>query len=57
MDGECEHCNGTGMAEPKCAECEGMGWVTDPEDGGTMNCPTCENEPCDECDGTGESAQ
>lgn len=28
-----------------CKECDGDGWVEDPDDGGTMT--------CEECDGTG----
>jgi hypothetical protein len=52
---ECDHCRGTGQEFPDCETCEGNGWVDDPSDGGTMNCPKCENERCQECDGTGET--
>lgn len=53
-DYTCENCNGSGQEINDCPECEGQGWVDDPDDGGTMTCPECENEQCNECDGTGE---
>lgn len=52
-DEVCKHCNGTGKEFPDCPECEGRGWVDDPDDGGTMTCPECDDEPCSECDGEG----
>ena len=47
---ECEHCLGTGMADPECETCEAKGWVDDPDDGGTMVCPDCLGEECEECE-------
>ena len=49
---ECPHCNGKKMEFPDCEECEGRGWVDDPE-GGTMMCPECNGESCSECGGEG----
>lgn len=49
---ECPHCNGKKMEFPDCEECEGRGWVDDP-DGGTMSCPECNGESCSTCDGEG----
>jgi len=49
---ECSVCNGTGRAQPDCPQCYGDGWVEDKSDGGTMTCPSCNYEPCSECDGT-----
>lgn len=49
---ECPHCNGKKMEFPDCEECEGRGWVDDP-DGGTMSCPECDGESCSICDGEG----
>ena len=49
---ECPHCNGKKMEVPDCEECEGRGWVDDP-DGGTMACPECNGESCSVCDGEG----
>lgn len=46
---ECEDCRGTGMMFPDCEKCEGHGWVRDPSDGGTMSCPDCDGEYCNEC--------
>ena len=40
-DCRCTACNGTKQAVPDCEECEGNGWVPDPDDGGTMTCPEC----------------
>ncbi len=50
----CKVCDGEGKVFPSCESCEGRGWVDDPEDGGTMECPVCKNEECEECNGTGE---
>lgn len=55
-DVKCKMCDGTGMADPDCPECEGCGWVEDPENGGTMSCPECGGDECAYCDGTGRSA-
>ncbi len=52
---ECPHCNGKKMEVPDCEECEGRGWVDDP-DGGTMICPECDGESCSVCGGEGEIA-
>ena len=49
---ECPHCNGKKMEVPDCEECDGRGWVDDP-DGGTMVCPECSGESCSVCDGEG----
>ena len=49
---ECPHCNGKKMEVPDCEECEGRGWVDDP-DGGTMTCPECDDESCSVCGGEG----
>ena len=46
---DCPNCKGTGRAEPECEECEGNGWVDDPEDGGTMTCPSCLDLDCHHC--------
>lgn len=50
---ECRDCSGTGMANPNCWRCDARGWVKDPDDGGTMNCPECDNEKCSTCGGDG----
>lgn len=50
----CTSCDGGGKSYPFCEECDGNGWVDDPSDGGTMNCPTCDNENCGLCQGSGE---
>lgn len=34
---ECQHCGEI------CDVCSGNGWVYDPDDGGTMECPNCED--------------
>jgi len=47
---ECPHCNGKKVEVPDCEECEGRGWVDDP-DGGTMTCPECNGETCSVCGG------
>lgn len=52
-DEPCKHCNGTGRAVPDCEVCEGNGWVDDPDDGGTMTCPECNDDKCDFCGGEG----
>ena len=48
---ECPACDGTGSQQPEgCARCGSDGWVDDPKDGGTMNCPDCKGlsgQPCD----------
>lgn len=46
---ECENCRGTGMMYPDCNRCDGNGWIPDPSDGGTMVCPECDSETCDQC--------
>ena len=50
---ECRDCAGTGMEDPDCEECDGNGWVDDPEDGGAMMCPTCLGNDCPMCGGEG----
>jgi DnaJ-class molecular chaperone len=50
---ECPHCGGTKKEFPECEECEGKGWVDDPDDGGTMDCPECHGEECSTCNGEG----
>jgi DnaJ-class molecular chaperone len=47
---DCTNCMGTGQVAHDCEACEGKGWVDDPEDGGTMECPECGNEQCKECE-------
>jgi len=54
-DWRCQSCNGTGKFLPNCETCQGDGWVHDDENGGTMTCPSCENEECGDCQGTGEA--
>jgi DnaJ-class molecular chaperone len=52
----CPECQGTGRQD-ECAECNSYGWVDDPEDGGTMTCPGCNGDSCEDCrhcEGTGE---
>lgn len=51
---ECPHCHGKKKEFPDCEECNGCGWVEDPEDGGTMTCPACNDEVCSECNGEGD---
>lgn len=53
-DWKCVACDGTGMAVPDCEACEGTGWVDDEKDGGTMTCPECNGDKCDQCGGSGE---
>lgn len=53
----CESCDGTGRAAPDCHTCAGAGWVDDPEDGGTMTCPQCDDEMCDVCGGSGHVSE
>jgi DnaJ-class molecular chaperone len=52
-DTQCRDCEGTGKLDANCPECDGNGWVDDPSDGGTMTCPSCENDDCPSCGGTG----
>lgn len=58
VEGEwaCTPCEGTGQSVPDCEACDGNGWVDDPEDGGTMTCPECDDDKCDFCNGSGERA-
>ena len=46
---DCSHCNHTGQQYPECDECQGLGFIVDPETATTKDCPECENEPCNEC--------
>jgi len=46
---DCTNCEGTGQAHLDCEEWGGKGWVHDEERGGTMECPECENEQCQQC--------
>lgn len=60
--GRCQHCYGTGE-EPKptgaaCDECAGTGQVEE-ENEEAVECPHCKGEgedPCHECDGTGQKS-
>jgi hypothetical protein len=49
--GPCEECGGSGQLVPDCDACSGNGWVDDPDDGGTMVCPECDDEKCPVCKG------
>ena len=50
---ECPHCHGKKKEFPDCEDCNGYGWVDDPN-GGTMTCSVCDDETCSECNGEGE---
>lgn len=64
----CEECNGTGSTEPDCRVCKGYRTVKahtayahgyrkvdlDIESDGFCDCPACDADMCDMCDGSGE---
>ena len=50
---DCSACEGTGLEGGECSVCDSNGWVDDPEDGGTMTCPECNDERCAYCGGEG----
>jgi len=52
----CKECGGGGRNGDECEDCDSYGYVDDPDDGGTMTCPSCDGysgENCLICDGEG----
>ena len=50
---ECPYCEGTGMDDPDCEDCDATGVVIDPMTFQTYPCPACGGEYCSHCDGEG----
>jgi DnaJ-class molecular chaperone len=46
---ECPLCDGKGTKDPECVTCMGKGRIKVHDE--WMDCPDCENEPCDMCGG------